>query len=452
MILRAVAAIAGIAWLVVPSTAAAQAFLQDPRIANGIGVKAGEFELHPGVAGEVGYDSNYFQHAGNAQEPVLGAYRLRVTPSLALETTGARDAEGTGTAAPPSVKFRANLSASYNHLIATESQAAGDISRQSHVAGNAGIGLDILPQRTWGGDLSAQYSRMVEASNDPETANAFSRHTLRGGAGVAFRPGGGLFDWRLGYGVRGTLFEQSGFQNLDNTQHSVETNGRWTFFPRTALIYRGELTFLDYGNGTADRHGGQLLRSQAGINGLFTQHFGLLALVGWGATFFDRNAVPTNDFDSVIGQLEVSFYPNPQPKVPAEGAPVGLSSISVGYNRNFSLSLFGDYFQRDRAYASLSYFLAQQFVLALSGGLSHVTRPDVFAPRRPAPILDAGGENRVDAQALLEYRPGDSIGINATLRYNAMLDEDRRVQIGNGSVDDLSFARYQAFLGVRWFL
>ena len=44
--------------------AAAQAWLEDRAYAEGMGIKAGEWELHPGVAGEFGYDSNFFQRAG----------------------------------------------------------------------------------------------------------------------------------------------------------------------------------------------------------------------------------------------------------------------------------------------------------------------------------------------------------------------------------------------------
>jgi len=49
------------AWVGRSINANAQAFLADPRLTDGLGVKAGDFEFHPGIAGEVGYDSNYYQ-------------------------------------------------------------------------------------------------------------------------------------------------------------------------------------------------------------------------------------------------------------------------------------------------------------------------------------------------------------------------------------------------------
>lgn len=40
--------------------AAAQGWLKDRRYQEGAGIRAGNLELHPGVGGEIGYDSNWF--------------------------------------------------------------------------------------------------------------------------------------------------------------------------------------------------------------------------------------------------------------------------------------------------------------------------------------------------------------------------------------------------------
>jgi len=319
------------------------------------------------------------------------------------------------------------------------------VSQQRNLSGQIGAKLDILPQRPWGGDLSADYVYTVEPSNDPDDFNAFRRHTIQGGAGIDWRPGGGLFSWRLGYGARAAFFGDDGFDRLNNVQHTAETSGRWKFLPRTALLYRGSVTWLSYPDGSAERHDGQLVRTQAGINGLISNHFGFLGLVGWGATFYEGNAVSTRNFDSFIGQAEVTWYPGAQPQA-AGGAPPGLSSVSLGYNRTFNLSFLGDYYGRDRGYADVKYFIGQSFVLSLSGGFSHITRPDVLDVNDNVvlPASDAG-DNRIDAVAFLEYRPAPSVGINTTFRYDATIDAPT-------VPEDLSFARYQIYLGLRWFL
>ena len=78
------------AFLTLSSIAAAQQpWLQDRAAGEGIGIRTGNFELHPSIAAELGYDSNYFQRAGDgtpSEEPVVDAFRLRNTPSITLST------------------------------------------------------------------------------------------------------------------------------------------------------------------------------------------------------------------------------------------------------------------------------------------------------------------------------------------------------------------------------
>src|SRR5258708_2429517 len=63
---------------------AQQPWLSDRSSGEGIGIRVGNLELHPGIAGELGYDSNYFLRAPS--EDPLAAYVLRVTPSISLST------------------------------------------------------------------------------------------------------------------------------------------------------------------------------------------------------------------------------------------------------------------------------------------------------------------------------------------------------------------------------
>jgi hypothetical protein len=107
---------------------------------------------------------------------------------------------------------------------------------------------------------------------------------------------------------------------------------------------------------------------------------------------------------------------------------------------------------RDRGYLAATYFFAQRFVLALTGGISHVSFPPAqFANGDPQ--TNGIDQARVDAMAFLEYRPGPMVGINATFRYDAELtDVTVPLNPANASADQLQFSRYQAFLGVRWFL
>jgi hypothetical protein len=144
---------------------------------------------------------------------------------------------------------------------------------------------------------------------------------------------------------------------------------------------------------------------------------------------------------------------------------VGLSSVSLGFRRSFTSAYLGQYMARDRGYLTGTYFFAQRFVLALTGGISHVSFPPSYFADGTPQMPNGIDEARVDAMAFLEYRPGSMFGINATFRYDAELTDvsvplnqvagaspTGRVANPNGQVDELQFSRYQAFLGVRWFL
>ncbi|MEZ4227914.1 MAG: outer membrane beta-barrel protein [Polyangiaceae bacterium] len=438
-------------FVLTPGAALAQSqpWLADRRLGEGAGIRTGDLELHPSVAGEVGYDSNYFQNSGDPGEPEISAWRLRITPALSLRTLGSQRADER----PRNLKLNAYLSASYNELIANDSARSEDVSSQRHVNANAGFKVDIAPSRPWGGDLYVDFTRLIQPSNSPDTNAAFDRDAIRAGAGVIWRPGGGLFDWRLGYEYQHTFFEQATFEDLDNGQHYIKTQGRWRFLPRTALMYDASLGFIRYSRTTGQQDSSPV-RARIGVNGLVTNRFALLALVGWGASFYEsRDGKPVQDFDSLIAQGELKWFINPQPSLEASSADVGLSSVAVGYLRDFRNSYLGDYYQLDRGHLRFDYYLGGMVVVALEGGLSHITYPQSFFDNG-TPRFGAYEENRADVTLFGEYRTSDSFGINATLRYNANLTETR-IPISatpGGPTDNLKFARYEAWLGARWFM
>jgi hypothetical protein len=454
-------------------TTFAQAFLSDPRLVEGNGIKTGNFELHPGIAAEAGYDSNYFQAAGvekgaaaltpagapqrqvDVNEPVIDAWRLRITPSFSMLSRGARTTyEGGGQI--PDVTLNAHAAASYSALWANDSKYSTQVTNQDDVGVSAGFGVDIFRARTWGADLGVDYNRIIEASNDPDLSNAFKRDNIRGGAGISYRPGGGLFTARVGYQANATFFESDGFTSLNNVRHTLQLGTSWRFLPRTALIYRGNISWLDYTSDNPKSLGeGESIDSQIGLNGLISNYFGVLGMIGWAGSFYTTAAGNAQNYDSVVGQAQLTWYPNPQRSLPSSSTPpVGLSSVALGYTRSFAPSYLGTYFQRDRGYVNMAYFFAERFVLSVGGGLSHISRPPTWFEngQQQAPSSE---ENRVDAVVFLEYRVARSVGINTTFRYDSELNH--RVYAfapggAGGGGDDLFFNRYQVYLGVRWFL
>ena len=433
---------------------AQQPWLADRKYGEGIGVRVGNLELHPGIAGEVGYDSNYFLRAPS--ETPLSAYRLRVTPSITLSTLSQQRLQG-GANAPavqPSVIFRGGAYVAYNELIATDSKHSSEFADQRHLDVGSDVLLNFFPVGRVGADTYLNFIRQGQPSNSPDSQNAFDRDSLRAGAGVTWRPGGGLFSWRLGYEFLYNYFERSSFSYLNNFQNQINMRGRWRFLPRTALLYDGSYTWVNYPNPSA-QNDGAIARSSIGMNGLITTRLSLLAMVGWAGTFYNAAAGQApQQFDSITGQAELKWYISGGGDLMNAGsAPVGLSYASIGYLRDVSNSYLGNFYQRDRGYLGISYLLGGVFVTSLTAGIANLTYPDSYFPNGGGVQQEAFSQQRVDATLFGEYRLSNTFGLNATVNYDRnFTDVVVPTQPGDTGGDALAYQRWLAFVGVRWFL
>jgi len=433
-----------------PLTAhAQQPWIADRRYGEGIGVRTGDLELHPGIAGEFGYDSNYFARAPS--EDPLAAYRLRITPSITLSTLGPQRREGIAPVVP-TLDFKAGAFLSYNELIAADSAHSKDFSKQRHVDGGGDLSLDLFPQGRFGVDTHAKFLRVVQPSNDVDTENAYDRDTIGVGGGLTWRPGGGLFEWRAGYDLLYNYFEHNSFTDLNNYQHTVGLRGRWRFLPRTALLYDGTYSWIHYANST-EQNDGSYLKSRIGMNGLVTNHLGFLGMIGWGGTFYDaKSGQPHQQFDSLLAQAELKWYLGGQQSLESVSAPVGLSWVAAGYTRDFNTSYLGNFYRRDRGYATVSYLLGGVFITELTGGIANIAFPPSYFPNTAIQRNGSFSERRIDAKFFAEYRLSDTFAINTTETYDANITDEAVLISPGGAGDKLEFARWQAFLGVRWFM
>lgn len=452
-----------------------QPWIADRALGEGPGIRAGDLELHPGLAAEFGYDSNFFQRADSEIEresigPVIDTLRLRITPSLTLRNLDRRANLAPGErGAPPKIKFQVEADAAYNEFFALDSQYTEMLNRQRRLSGGVGADLVLLPERPWSVDTHGLYRRTVEPSNLGALVGDFDRHTIRAGAGLTWRPGGGLFEWRfVGYDLRATLFEDAGFDSFNNLDHRIETRGRWRFLPRSALVYDAHYQMIRYTGESitaapasprtrlTDQNGGDIVRARLGYSGLLTNRFGLTAVGGWAASFYDQRVLPSRNFDDFIANAELKWFLTAQPRLQPGFAPVGLSAIAVGYDRDFINGYLGNFFQRDRGYATMSYFVGGRFLTTLSGGLSHINYTDFsLAPIPGEPRFTRPGfsENRIDGMFFGEYRPTATVGINTTVRYDRSFSQVVPFSETNPNIgDDLSFQRWSIFLGARWFM
>jgi hypothetical protein len=472
--------------LLVPGLASAQEqfvaqpdspqWLKDRKYNEGEGIRAGDLELHPGIAGEFGYDSNWFYRTdktftptpaenGPPNTPPIPALEFRLTPSLYLSTLGPQRRAGDLVAEAPDVAFRAGVNATYREFIGVSSDSAAsqpqnDISKQRNIGGAADARLDILPQKPFGAAIYANYARVIQPNYGTADPNlSFNRDDVGVGGEFVVTPGSGTLDWRFGYRFHDTIFEDSAGTPFDYTLNEGYTRGRWKFQPRTALIYEASIGYLSYSNSAQALSADGLVnstpvRTKIGINGLITDRFALLALAGWGASFYDTGTIkPQPQYDSVIGQAELKWFISANPGIQSPNeVSLALSSLAVGYTRDFNNSLLGNYYGQDRGYLKFSYFFAGRALLTLEGGVAAVEYPNMYwadSTLRQGSFTD----ERVDATLFGEYRFTNALGLNATLRYTANFSNTQiYVDEAKSGFFDMSWNRFEAFLGVRYFL
>jgi hypothetical protein len=422
--------------------AAAQAWAADRSRAEGHGIRLGNFELHPGIGSELGYDSNVFL-SEDAEDSVV----LRVAPAVYLSTLSA---ERLGDEVPK-LSFRFGASGAFKYYFA---QSEGDI----------GVGQDAkltwTPSQVFALELFDTYHRSVDPfgdavapmSSDTDQLN-FARDQIAVGTRLQLSTKGGLVKGGLGYRFDYDWFEHDIYRQNVNLTHNIAADTSWEFLPKTALFWNGVVQLHQYDDTYADeapseRNSSTSVSSKLGINGALTQKVGFTVAGGYGAGFFTDD----NDFESVIAQVELRWHLRE------------TIVWALGYDRQFDTAFQGNYSRLDRVKTNLQAMFLGALLL---GARAELTFVDFGADADLA--TGANGTTapaeRNDIHILTnlngEYRFTDWFALTAELGYlqNIAKDGDGNDYAyttvdadGNVNVDEAKYKRFEAWLGVRAFL
>lgn len=443
------------------SDAFAQGWLADRQRQDGEGLRTGDFEFHPGIGAEVGYDSNWFLRshkdgpnvvnaAPNA--PVRDGGMLRITPSVSFNTVAKPIADG-GALEGRAFRFSGTASATYREFFGHQ-----ELRDQRNISGGGGLRADINYGRPVGFGVFAGYQRVIQPNAVADPNLAFNRHEIHGGGELIIIPGGGTLDLRGSYTLRAQLFEKDVAQGFTRINHEVTARNRWRFRPRTALFHETSLWFVTYpnaANASLYLNDSTPVRTRFGLTGLLTERLGTTLAAGYGATF-QKDTATLQQYDSVLAQAEGVFYLSQSPgrTEPGENTLL-LSTIVLGYIHDFQLSFLGNFYESDRLYAKFEYWFGNRAVMNLGVYGERQAYPDVFqntATGTPAPgtVTGAFDNYRVGGDIFAEYRIVPTVGINTTIAYQQTMS-DTQLPAGGNFVWDLNWRRVQAFLGARWF-
>ncbi len=431
------------AFTCLPALASAQGWLADRSRAEGPGIRLGDFELHPGIGVEIGYDSNLFYTSDDspAAIPRRDSAILRVTPHLLVSTVGEeRRTEGEGQGgSPPVVAFRGGLQASYYEFF--------NAPEQRNVSIDASVRLTVLPERPFSFAIYDDFGRSIRPFTENTGASLFARIRNTGGVDLNFQTDGGVLAVRAGYAFGLDFFEDSNFAFGNSFDHRVSLQETFRFLPQTSLFHDTQFSYRDYYAGrsaaTPLLNDSARLRTRLGLNGAITPEISLLAAAGYAAGFYDGRPGYDQDFDSFVAQAELRWRIAPD---------IGLS---FGYDRDVFPSFVGNYYTQDRGHAEFQMLIGGAFLLGIDASVAYLDFGQI--------VDGAGGlvgettersDIRVAASIFAEYRFTDWLGINGTLSYTGDFTDFRyRVMFPTGLVlDPAGFNKFEAWLGLRAFL
>lgn len=437
-------------------------WLADRDSTQGPGFRVGDFELHPGLGVEVGWDSNVYYTDDN---PCNGAtpcnwHRvdsgiLRVTPHLTFSTLAGERAsgggEGSSSSAPPTVTFQGGLSAAYYEFFA-------DPNRRN-LALDLGMRLTILPQRPFGFAVYDTFSRQIRPFvENVNAATGMGRDMNNAGLQLNFQTDGGVLQVSAGYDFGLAFYEDTAFQYASSFIHTMSLQETFRFLPQTALIQDNQVRYTDYFNGRSTSLPVRLgnswqIRSRVGLNGAISNEVSLAGLVGYGAGFFETPGAATyvQNYDGLVAQLNLGW-------TITNGV-----RLSLGYDRSFQTAQLGNYNSSDRGSLALTSVFGGVFLLNVSGDVAYVDygviAPAIGPGGMAMPVGDRPSREdiRVNAGIFAEYRFTDWLGINTTLHYQGDFTDYRynlTVATAAGTavvLDPAGYNKFEAFLGVRVF-
>lgn len=420
-------------------------WLPDRNYTVGPGFRAGDLEIHPGVAVRGGYDTNVFRTDDNR----VGSAILAVTPHLNIQTLSKQrlsqgeDAAGVNAAAIlPTVGFSLGAAGTLFHYFEKDAP--------TNVEVDADAALSILPERPFGFDLGGSYVRSIRpfgAFAGFDANNLYAVDRIRPNASVRAQSKSGVLKAAIGYAPTIEIFENSVYRYLSSQQHEISGTAAWRFLPYTALLYDGSVYFTKYPD--SDDANARILvsptskrfQSRVGVNGAISNHFGGRLLMGYAVGLYEEKRL--DDFEDAIGEAALNYR-------------LDAHTFEIGYQRTVQPAALSGWMQQDRGFLSVDTLFARVFQLKVFGGAGKAKYGRLL-DETGAPLGNDGNTGlptsrrrdvRADAGVHAEYRATNWLAIMADYSMLVTLT-DFRFNVGVSQPFPAQFITHQIFGGVR---
>lgn len=394
----------------------------------------------------------------------IGSEDVQIIPAVELAAThrtnvylqegevggGSPVSGGTALSLSPSLGIRAknsDLVFSFDFLYEARKYLQSSVSNLDRFNNfDLGAGLQLFPDGKVGLRVNDRFSITGHEAEDEGgvSESAYQQHLLNDlGAFVTVRPGGPLEldvggkvqvdQWNVPEEFksqatdRGTDLDlQSGLSGPalnSRLGYGPALEGKWRFFPKTAVVADFQYQWFNWSDNIVDAQGdgisaeeigdflaipdGSQWRARAGLRGRVTPKLVVGALAGFGQALYDEESVTAQaDELGVAGSAEFAdsvgfgvdlknFPAGLLAEVEAEYEFVEDQAIILGYRRDFQDVYFTNYVGYDRAMLTYKGLFAERFGLEASGTyryeryLGEVSRDDHVIK------ADLGGEYRI---------------------------------------------------------
>lgn len=406
----------------------AQGWREDRSRTEGIGVRVGDLELHPGIRAEAGYDSNVYL----ADSDSRGSAVFRVTPEFSVSTLGPQRSDN-GEGAPPTLEFDLGTSVPVYYFV--------DVPQRTLVEANADLGFRLLPKRPVSLEFDGRYSRSARPFTEGGLRARYGRNTLDAAPRLRFQTSGGVLKASVGGRYSYTFFEKSDFAPYDTMTYAATVDAAWEFLPKTALVYEGELAVRNFDrsasppSATGLRNDGTRWQFRVGLNGALSARLSATAMVGYTASFFDGGA----DKDSPTLAVQLRWRPS------------DTVTASLGYDRTLNSAYQGNFQTSDRVNAKLDLLMVGAFLMTIEGNYTHLqfgTDANLDGTQR------ARADHRIGGQLSAEYRFTDWFALTGNVAATKVFTDyeyQSTTPMMATVVDPVRYGKVDAFVGLRIF-
>ncbi len=413
-------------------------WLSDRNRLQGPGFRVGRLELHPGIAAEMGYDSNVFYESTNPEGNAI----LRLTGHTDISTLGAeRREEGEQQAQPRTehraVQFRGGVGASYYNFLRSRAHDNVEVDVYANTVVN--------PDGRFSVRLADAYARTIQPFTDappPGTAvPSYVRNNNTFDATLSMGSRSGLLQGVIGYELGLETFKDEGFRYFDSLTHRIQARASWRFLPQTAIVQHNEIQIQQFyragDSPLALVAGNRRIRSTIGINGAITERIFVTLSGGYSVGFYDA----ADEFESFNAQVEARFRATER------------IMVTLGYFRRFNPSFIGNFVRSDRIYTQLRYLIDGRVLLRADAYLSFDETGLAFFADGMTPLGTQPRRHdlRYRIATSAEYRFAHWLGITANLSYQQSVTDFEYVSDIPGGLPDpgAGYKVFQAWLGVR---